>query len=66
VVEAIFTFFRRIVIFGLGCWTIVNALANPEERLGQLIVGMILVGVLPVENVSAWFRGRTSNNEGSG
>jgi hypothetical protein len=53
------------VIFGLGCWTIANALVNAEERLGQLIVGMILVGVLPVENVSAWFRGRTSN-EGSG
>jgi hypothetical protein len=52
--EIVFTFIRRLVVFGLGCWTIGNALINPEERVGQLVIGMILVGVLPVENVFNW------------
>jgi hypothetical protein len=33
-----------------------NALVNPEERLGQLAVGMVMVGVLPIENVFSWRR----------
>ena len=61
--EVVFTGIRRLVVFGLGCWTIGNALVNPEERVGQLIIGMILVGVLPVENVSSWFTRRRGDNE---
>jgi hypothetical protein len=52
--ELVFTFVRRLVVFGLGCWVIGNALINPEERLGQLAVGMVMVGVLPIENVFSW------------
>ena len=53
-VEIVFTFVRRFVVFGLGCWVIGNALINPEERLGQLAVGMVMVGVLPIENIFNW------------
>ena len=53
-VETVFTFVRRFVVFGLGCWVIGNALVNPEERLGQLAVGMVMVGVLPIENIFNW------------
>jgi len=53
-VENVFTFIRRLVVFGLGCWVIGNALINPEERLGQLAVGMVMVGVLPIENIFSW------------
>jgi len=53
-VEIVFTFIRRLVVFGLGCWVIGNALINPEERLGQLAVGMVMVGVLPIENIFSW------------
>lgn len=53
-VEVVFTFVRRLVVFGLGCWIIGNALVNPEERLGQLAVGMVMVGVLPIENIFSW------------
>jgi hypothetical protein len=60
--ETVFTFLRRLVVFGLGCWIIGNALVNPEERIGQLVIGMIMVGVLPIENVSSWFRPRSSND----
>jgi hypothetical protein len=54
--EVVFAFVRRLVVFGLGCWVIGNALVNPEERLGQLAVGMVMVGVLPIENVFGWHR----------
>jgi hypothetical protein len=53
-VEIVFTFFRRFVVFGLGCWVIGNALVNPEERVSQLLIGMVMVGVLPIENVFSW------------
>jgi len=56
-VEIVFTYVRRFVVFGLGCWVIGNALVNPEERLGQLAVGMVMVGVLPIENIFSWHRG---------
>jgi hypothetical protein len=57
-VEIVFTFVRRLVVFGLGCWVIGNALVNPEERVSQLVIGMIMVGVLPIENVFSWRRER--------
>jgi hypothetical protein len=53
-VELVFTFVRRLVVFGLGCWVIGNALINPEERVSQLLIGMVMVGVLPIENVFSW------------
>lgn len=56
--EIVFTFVRRLVVFGLGCWVIGNALINPEERVSQLLVGMVMVGVLPIENVFSWRRSR--------
>jgi hypothetical protein len=54
-IEIVFTLIRRFVVFGLGCWVIGNALINPEERVSQLIIGMVMVGVLPIENISSWF-----------
>jgi hypothetical protein len=51
IVETAFTFVRRLVVFGLGCWVIGNALVNPEERVSQLLIGMVMVGVLPIENI---------------
>jgi hypothetical protein len=65
-IEFIFTFVRRLIVFGLGCWIIGNALVNPEERVSQLIIGMIMVGVLPIENISSWFIRRDRRNETTG
>jgi hypothetical protein len=61
--EVAFAFVRRLVVFGLGCWVIGNALINPEERATQLIIGMIMVGVLPVENVFSWHVSRKKEEE---
>lgn len=55
-VEVAFGLVRRVVVFGLGVWVIANALLNPEERVSQLIVGMVMVGVLPVDNILDRFR----------
>jgi hypothetical protein len=54
--EVVFTFVRRLVVFGLGCWVIGNALVHPDERVSQLLIGMVMVGVLPIENVFSWRR----------
>jgi len=59
----VFEVLRRVVVFGLGCWVIGNALLHPDERLGQLIVGMVMVGVLPIENVTEWFGRRRPPKE---
>jgi hypothetical protein len=61
--EVVFAFLRRVVVFGLGCWVIGNALVNPEERLGQLAVGMVMVGVLPIENIFSWRRAEVKKEE---
>jgi hypothetical protein len=61
--EVVFAFLRRVVVFGLGCWVIGNALVNPEERLGQLAVGMVMVGVLPIENIFSWRRVEVKKEE---
>jgi hypothetical protein len=64
-VDAIFSLVRRLVVFGLGCWVIGNALVNPEERVSQLLIGMVMVGVLPIENIFSWRGGqRTTPPEG--
>jgi hypothetical protein len=55
-VEVVFAFVRRLAVFGLGCWVIGNALVNPEERIGQLVIGMVMVGVMPIENIFTWHR----------
>jgi hypothetical protein len=62
-IDAIFSLVRRLVVFGLGCWVIGNALVNPEERVSQLLIGMVMVGVLPIENVFSWHARRSSSDE---
>lgn len=46
--------FQRVVIFGLGVWTIVDALTEESTASSstvKLIVGLVMVGVLPVEDI---------------
>lgn len=54
----VFDAIRRIVVFAMGCWVIGNALVHPDERVSQLLIGMVMVGVLPIENVFSWHAGR--------
>ena len=61
--EFIFAFVRRLVVFGLGCWVIGNALMHPDERVSQLLIGMVMVGVLPIENIFSWRVHRIDRND---
>jgi hypothetical protein len=51
--------FRRSVIFLLGAAIIIDSLTDADQALGKLIAGLLMVGVLPIEDligliVSRW------------
>ena len=59
-VVVIFAAIRRITVFGLGVWIIADALIETES-IPMLIVGMVMVGVLPIDDViynAGWHRRR--------
>lgn len=47
---------RRIVIFTLGVTIILFALVDPNSAntVTMLIIGSVMIGVLPIENVLGW------------
>lgn len=47
---------RRVALFLLGLAVIIDALAD-GEHLGQLVVGTLLVGLVPVDSVLEAFAG---------
>lgn len=42
---------RRLVLFVLGVAVIVDALAGAGQQLGQLLVGSLLIGIIPVDEL---------------
>ena len=62
-VQTIFGTIRRIVVFLLGVVIIVAGLNDPESQntISMLIIGMVMVGILPVDNLLPW-----SNREPGG
>jgi hypothetical protein len=50
--------FRRITVFVLGVTIVIFALVDPESAntVVMLVIGMVMVGILPVENVIDIFR----------
>jgi uncharacterized membrane protein HdeD (DUF308 family) len=42
---------RRVVTFLLGCAVIVDALLASVVNVGELVIGLILVGVLPIDDL---------------
>jgi hypothetical protein len=58
--ERAFSFCRRIVVFILGVVIICFALIDPESMntITMLLIGMVMVGVLPLDNVLPWNRRR--------
>lgn len=49
---------RQAIQFVLGIAVIVDALANPGPNVPELVVGLILLGLLSVEDVVARFVAR--------
>lgn len=64
----IFDGIRRVVIFSLGVFIIIDALLEQEVEVPELIIGMVMVGVLPIENlwdpVRTRFRRRDADDNG--
>lgn len=46
-----FAWVRRLVVFLLGVAVIIDALWDRQYVVPELIIGMILVGVLPIDEV---------------
>lgn len=49
---------RALVVFGLGVAIIVDALAGKQDVVAKLVVGMVMVGVLPLDSLAPLWRGR--------
>jgi hypothetical protein len=44
--------FRRVVIFLLGVAVIVDALVDKDPQAGELVIGVIMIGVLPLDDLA--------------
>lgn len=54
-VAALFDLVRRLMVFLLGVAVILEALT--DESMPELLIGMVMVGVLPIENLlQGWWR----------
>jgi len=53
-------FIRRVIIFFLGVAVIVDALIEEDAVTGKLIVGVIMIGVLPLDDLAVLIPRRPS------
>lgn len=58
--------FRRITVFVLGVAVVLFALIDPDtpNTVAMLVIGMVMVGILPVENVIDLFPRRRDRRDG--
>jgi hypothetical protein len=49
-----FTAIRHIVVFLLGVLIIIDGLVSATNSIPKLIIGMVMVGVLPIESFRAF------------
>ena len=47
---------RRLIIFALGAAIIIDALTDKQYVVPELIIGMIMVGVLPLDDFAHLLR----------
>ena len=56
--------FRRVVVFCLGVVVIIDSLVEKHEAsVGKLVVGLIMVGALPLDDLIAMIKSRWSKSE---
>jgi len=63
-VSHFFIAIRRIVVFILGVLIILDGLVNATNSVPKLIIGMIMVGVLPIEAFSFYRQNKQSIDAG--
>lgn len=61
----IFAAVRRVTVFLLGVAIVISALIDPDSSntVSMLIVGMVMVGVLPMEDLFFGWRSRMRDKE---
>jgi hypothetical protein len=47
---------RRVVIFGLGCWVVIDAMTAKSVPIWELVIGMVLIGVLPLDDLARYLQ----------
>ena len=50
---------REVVTFALGVAVVLDALLDPHTSVPELVVGLVMVGVLPLERLLAVIARRT-------
>lgn len=53
---ALFEIVRRVVVFLLGVAVVLEGLR--DESMPELLIGLVLVGLLPIDNLLPWTRPR--------
>jgi hypothetical protein len=48
-VERIFALVRQAVLFVLGCFVIIDAVLTSGTHVSELVVGLVLLGIVPVD-----------------
>lgn len=59
----VFDAIRRITIFILGTLVITEALYNEDVPIKSIILGMIMIGILPLEDLLPWSRKNEERKE---
>ena len=52
---------RRVVVFGLGVGVIIEGFLSAQDRVVELIAGMVMVGVLPLDDLLRAFGRRAAD-----
>lgn len=56
----VFEVVRRVVVFLLGVAVVLEGLA--DESMPELLIGLVLVGLLPIDNLLPWTRPRRGSD----
>jgi hypothetical protein len=62
---SVFEGFRRITVFALGVVVTIFALVDPDSAntVTMLLIGMVMIGILPIENVFSWHISRRGRRD---
>jgi len=61
--QDIFNSIRRVTVFILGVFVIIDGFNDKTDTLGKLIIGAIMVGILPLDDLLPWKKVRSRPSE---
>lgn len=53
---SIFNVLRRVIVFSLGVLVILESLGDRSDAVAELVIGMVMVGILPLDDFLPWRR----------